>query len=168
MIEIYTGKTIDIVKLEEILEWCRYKTALETNDTIIINKIKILYKILKVDEKDKKNSQYNPGMMRFDEYYEINFIIKNIQELFSINDQAKLKLTKDEIRMCKEYALHSDLEEIKKIHNFFIRTYSIYLSLNTLNSKLSCDITENVTKQTKKEKQRKRKMFYVYKPYKRK
>ena len=146
MIKINTGETINIVELEDMLKWCRYKNNL-TSDILIMGYIKKIYGLLGITEKDKTNTKFSIGMMRADDYEHLKLIQKQLI-LFNINEQAELKLTKDELRMCKDHALKSSLEEIDKIDNFYVRSYSHYLSINASNSKVSNEISERVKKQS--------------------
>lgn len=159
MIKINPGETINIVELEDMLKWCKYKTNLETSDILIIGYIKKIYSLLSITEKDKTNTKFSIGMIRADDYEHFKLIQKKLM-FFDINEQARLKLTNDEIRMCKDYALNRSLDEINKIDSFYVRTYSRYLSLNASNSKVSSDISERVKKQSKSLKQKMKKIYH--------
>ena len=67
MIKINPGETINIVELEDMLKWCKYKTDLETSDILIIGYIKKIYSLLSITEKDKTNTKFSIGMIRADD-----------------------------------------------------------------------------------------------------
>ena len=153
MIEIYTGETIDIVKLEEILEWCNYRPnhllsnltdercALLAQDKLIKNNILDLYQLLKITGEHKCNHQFIIGKIKFEDYERYKLIKRKI-DLFNIDEEARLKLTESELNACDEIAKLTSFEnihEIEKINNFYIRTYARSLIFNS-NSKLREDI----------------------------
>lgn len=148
--EIQTTETVDIVKLEETLKWCKYRPnhflsnlneercVILAQDILIIKNIQNLYSLLHITPEHKGNRQFIIGKISFEDYERLKLIRKKI-ELFNIEEEARLKLTETELNACtelKNLISFENIYEIERINNFYVRSYTRYLIFNNSDSKL--------------------------------
>ena len=141
----YKIKTVDIVKLEEIKKWCEYrplifitnksiqKEKLDNFDIFLKNFIEHFYYKFNIQDKDKNNHSFKIKITNKDDF---NFYrwFKYLINKFNIELEAKYKLTTLELNYCHNISLNakiSNIEDLLKIDNFYIKSYAKYLIFNS-------------------------------------